>query len=108
MVITKKCVTRVAVVYRLCTGCSHARVQHLTGVGTKQRHYSDALADHKMNPGIWNRGVFCLNTVNMAEKHTISVIGLLKEVEFHMAKGAAEVHLNCFLLLCRHRCRQEV
>ncbi|XP_020622776.1 peptidyl-prolyl cis-trans isomerase-like 6 [Orbicella faveolata] len=26
----------------------------------------------------------------MAEKHTISVIGLLKDAEFHMAKGAAE------------------
>jgi len=27
----------------------------------------------------------------MVDKHTISVIGLLKDVEFHMIKGAAEV-----------------
>ena len=33
-------------------------------------------------------------TSKMAEKHTISVIGLLKDVEFHMAKGAAEVLLD--------------
>lgn len=30
----------------------------------------------------------------MAEKHTVSVIGLLKDAEFHMAKGAAEVLLD--------------
>ena len=28
-----------------------------------------------------------------AEKHTISAIGLLKDVEFHMVKAAAEVSL---------------
>ena len=30
----------------------------------------------------------------MADKHTISVIGLLKDVEFHIIKGAAEVILT--------------
>ena len=35
-------------------------------------------------PGnLWNK--------KMADKHTLSVIGLLKDVEFHMIKGAAEV-----------------
>ena len=29
-----------------------------------------------------------------AVKHRISVIGLLKDVEFHMIKGAAEVYLD--------------
>jgi len=33
-------------------------------------------------------------TSKMAERHTVSVIGLLKDVEFHMAKGAAEVLLD--------------
>lgn len=33
-------------------------------------------------------------TRKMAERHTVSVIGLLKDVEFHMAKGAAEVLLD--------------
>lgn len=33
-------------------------------------------------------------TSKMADRHTMSVIGLLKDVEFHMAKGAAEVVLD--------------
>ena len=33
-------------------------------------------------------------TSKMAERHTISVVGLLKDVEFHIAKGAAEVFLD--------------
>lgn len=30
----------------------------------------------------------------MADIHTISVVGLLKDAEFHMIKGAAEVLLR--------------
>lgn len=33
-------------------------------------------------------------TRKMAERHAVSVIGLLKDVEFHIAKGAAEVLLD--------------
>lgn len=41
----------------------------------------------------WTPGILEI-TSKMAEKHTISVIGLLKDAEFHMAKGAAEVLLD--------------
>ena len=51
-------------------------------------HAQNIVAMTTRTPGILEK------TRKMAEKHTISVIGLLKDVEFHMAKGAAEVLLD--------------
>lgn len=43
------------------------------------------------NPGIFGNEK---HNKMAAVKHRISVIGLLKDVEFHMIKGAAEVYLG--------------
>lgn len=51
----------------------------------------NALANHRSHDNLNPRE--SLDT-KMADKHTISVIGLLKDVEFHIIKGAAEVILT--------------
>lgn len=57
-----------------CSALTWACVQH--------RYYDNS------SPGIFGK------TRKMAERHTITVVGLLKDVEFHMIKGCAEVILD--------------